>query len=179
MNDRQLQIIDAAIPLFLTEGVGVSTARIAKAAGVSNGTLFNAFATKQDLIDAIYRLTKTEMFGALTLCRGTFDRAALRQNWDEYLNWARAKPLHPKIMHLLLDAGLASARVKAEIDALIQPYGQALEATFVAGQMRGPNLSYINGLIFFYLDQVISQDLRGAEEDLAFTMLCDSIGLKP
>ena len=64
MPDRKSQIITAATSLFLNEGVGVSTASIAKAAEVSNGTLFNTFATRQILIDTIYKDAKTAMFGA-------------------------------------------------------------------------------------------------------------------
>lgn len=178
MNDRQKQIVKAAIPLFLTEGVSVSTARIANAAGVSNGTLFNAFPTKQDLIDAIYRSTKTAMFAAFPAPQGaSFGPKLLRKNWDAYLGWARAAPEDHKVMHLLRESGLASAGVKAEINALAAPHGQILVDALEQGTIRGPSVGFISDLIFNQIDLVIEHNLHGTNEELAFDMLCNSIGL--
>jgi len=178
MNDRQKQIIAAAIPLFLTEGVSVSTARIAKVAGVSNGTLFNAFPTKQDLIDAIYRSTKLAMLANFPVSEGRqFDLQQMRANWDAYLQWARAAPNDHKVMHLLREAGLASPAVEAEVDALSAPHAQTLMAALEHGTVRGPSVAFIGSVIFAQIDLVIDHNLTGADEDLAFAMLCDAIGL--
>lgn len=46
---RREQILDAARGLFLEQGLSVSTATIAKAAGVSEGTIFKRFSTKEEL----------------------------------------------------------------------------------------------------------------------------------
>jgi AcrR family transcriptional regulator len=43
------QILEAAREVFLEKGFGASTAEIAQRAGVSEGSLFNRFATKEDL----------------------------------------------------------------------------------------------------------------------------------
>jgi AcrR family transcriptional regulator len=43
------QILDAAREVFLEKGFNASTAEIAKRAGVSEGSLFNRFATKEEL----------------------------------------------------------------------------------------------------------------------------------
>lgn len=178
LTDRQLQIIEAAIALFLRDGVGVSTASIAKAAGVSNGTLFNAFATKQALIDTIYCLTKREMFEALPADKSApLTKAAIRTNWDGYFDWARSAPAHREIMHLLLDAGLASAEARAEIDALAAPHAAWMTQAWMAGTIQGPSVAFISGLIFHYLDLVLTEHLTGDDEALAFDMLCKSIGL--
>ncbi|MEM9840970.1 MAG: TetR/AcrR family transcriptional regulator [Pseudomonadota bacterium] len=178
MNERQKQIIAAAIPLFLNEGVSVSTARIAKVAGVSNGTLFNAFPTKQDLIDAIYRTTKLAMLATFPASAGgQLDRRQMRANWDAYLEWARVTPNEHKVMHLLREAGLASPEVQAEIDALSAPHAQTLMAALEDGTIRGPSVAFIGGVIFAQIDLVIDHNLTGADEDLAFAMLCNAIGL--
>ena len=178
MTDRKQQIIAAATTLFLDEGVGVSTARIAKAAGVSNGTLFNAFATKQILIDAIYKNAKIAMFGSAP-CFGDalYNRSNLRANWDGYLNWASKNPETRRVMHLLLDAGLASAATQAEVYDIAAPYTAWTQTALDQGVIRGPSVSFIGQLIFFHLDLVINENLDKAGEDLAFEMLCTSIGL--
>ncbi|MEL6683909.1 MAG: TetR/AcrR family transcriptional regulator [Pseudomonadota bacterium] len=178
MNERQTQICDAATTLFLKEGVGVSTASIAKAAAVSNGTLFNAFPTKQALIDAVYRRAKLGMFAALgKAADGPFTRAQLYANWQTYLAWARTNPEMHAVMHLLLESGLASAPVKAEIDALAAPYGASIAAALENGVIHGPNPAFISKLILVQLDLVLSENLNSADADLAFDMLCNAIGL--
>lgn len=179
MNDRQKQIIAAAIPLFLNEGVSVSTARIAQEAGVSNGTLFNAFPTKQDLIDAVYRKTKMDMLAVWPDPTGcSLDRAMMRANWDAYLGWARQAPQDHKVMHLLKDARLATPAIISEVDALAAPYGRPLIEAFQCGSIRGPSIGFISDLIFAQIDLVIDHNLTGAEEDLAFDMLCNTLGVQ-
>lgn len=178
MSDRQSKIIEAAIPLILGEGVGVSTAAIAKAAGVSNGTLFNAFATKQNLIDSIYLTAKTGMLDALSHSGDAqFDQETMYCNWCDYLEWARRNPHHRRIMHLLLEAGLVSFAMRATVDALSERHRLWITDALARGAIRGPNVDYIARLVFFHLDLVIDMALDGNDEALAFDMLCRSIGL--
>lgn len=170
--------MQAAIPLILKEGVAVSTAAIAKAAGVSNGTLFNAFATKQALIDAIFFATKAEMLASLTHAHGApFNRETVQRNWSDYLAWARRHPQERRIMHLLLDAGLVSLATRQEIDALGAPYGAWVAEALDQGTIRGPNVDYIVRLIFFHLDLVIDMSLDEGAAAMAFDMFCNCIGL--
>ncbi len=51
-SERRVAIIDAVLPLLIDRGVTVTTRQLAAAAGVSEGTLFNVFADKDELIDA-------------------------------------------------------------------------------------------------------------------------------
>lgn len=51
---RRTQIIDAAVRLFATEGFDTSTRDVAKAAGISQSLVFNYFASKEDLVRAVY-----------------------------------------------------------------------------------------------------------------------------
>jgi AcrR family transcriptional regulator len=50
---RRRAIVDAALPLLAERGTAVTTRELALAAGVSEGTLFNVFADKDELIDAV------------------------------------------------------------------------------------------------------------------------------
>ena len=178
MTDQKTKIMAAATDLFLTEGVRVATARIAAAAGVSNGTLFNVFPTKQALIDALYVDAKTSMFAAAAHSGDApFTRATVRDNWNGYLAWARANPGRRRVMHLLLDAGLASAAAQAQVDALAAPHAVWIQTALDRGIIRGPDVRFLGQLFFFHLDQLIDQRLSADAEDLAFDMLCASIGL--
>lgn len=60
--DKREQIFESALKLFVTFGFhGTPTSKIAKEAGVSNGTLFHYFATKEELIMALYISVKEDL----------------------------------------------------------------------------------------------------------------------
>jgi len=60
--DKEQEILAAALKLFVEFGFhGTPTSKIAKEAGVANGTLFHYFKTKEDLIVAIYNRTKEKL----------------------------------------------------------------------------------------------------------------------
>jgi AcrR family transcriptional regulator len=54
------RIIEAAADLFAARGFEVSTAEIARQAGVGEATIFRRFPQKEDLIDAVIELRMTE-----------------------------------------------------------------------------------------------------------------------
>jgi AcrR family transcriptional regulator len=60
--DSKSKILNAALVMFTNEGFhGTSTAKITKAANISNGTLFHHFKTKEELINTLY-LTEKELY---------------------------------------------------------------------------------------------------------------------
>ena len=60
--EKTRKILDTALRLFVEFGFhGTPTSKIAAEAGVANGTLFNKFATKDDLIIALYVDITTRM----------------------------------------------------------------------------------------------------------------------
>lgn len=52
-DERRQAIVDSTLPLLLEQGPDLSTREIAAAAGVAEGTIFRAFATKDELIEAV------------------------------------------------------------------------------------------------------------------------------
>lgn len=54
------KIVEAARTLFLREGINASTQAIARAAGVSEGSIFKRFSTKDDLFEAAMGVPKLE-----------------------------------------------------------------------------------------------------------------------
>lgn len=65
--EKTRKILDTALRLFVEFGFhGTPTSKIAQEAGVANGTLFNKFATKEELIVALYIDIKTRMHKYVT-----------------------------------------------------------------------------------------------------------------
>jgi AcrR family transcriptional regulator len=60
--DKKEKIIETALRLFVDNGFhGTATSKIAQEAGVANGTLFNYFKTKDELVIALYVSVKDDM----------------------------------------------------------------------------------------------------------------------
>ena len=60
--DKKEEILKAALKLFVEFGFHATpTSKIAKEAGIANGTLFHYYKTKEELILALYTHTKTRL----------------------------------------------------------------------------------------------------------------------
>ena len=120
MNDKQKQIIEATICLFAKDGVGVATAKIAKEAGVSNGTLFNYFDTKQALIEGVYLYIKEKM--AADIIAGLDFNADMKtiflNVWQNYSIWSWDNTMEHQVINLLTSSQILSADVKKAEDSL-------------------------------------------------------------
>lgn len=89
--DKQQDILNAALHLFVEAGFhGTPTSRIAKEAGVANGTLFYYFKTKEELIVALYNTIRyrfhTQAFAGHDPANGL--RESLEMAFMRSLDWA-------------------------------------------------------------------------------------------
>jgi AcrR family transcriptional regulator len=100
-EDKRNAILDAATALFSERGLAAApTSEISKRAGVAEGTLFTYFATKDDLINSLYRTVKLELADAMMsdFPRKKNVRTRLRHVWDRYVNWGIANPKQRKVL---------------------------------------------------------------------------------
>ena len=51
-EDRRTAIVEVTIPLLREHGAAVTTKQVAEAAGIAEGTVFRAFGTKDELVQA-------------------------------------------------------------------------------------------------------------------------------
>ena len=93
-EDRRNAIMAAATQIIASQGLGAPTALIAKAAGVSNGSLFTYFETKADLLNELYIELKSEVAATALdgLPQGEGAREQLEYVWLCWLRWAQTYP---------------------------------------------------------------------------------------
>ncbi len=87
VEQRRTQIVKAAVQLFIKQGFHKTTTRqIAGAAGVSIGSLYEYFASKEDVLYLVCHSIHTEVEKGVTdaLARGTGGRHALAEVIKEY-----------------------------------------------------------------------------------------------
>ena len=64
-EDKRAAILEAAAEAVAVLGVSAPTAKIAKGAGVAEGTLFTYFANKNELLNQLYLELKTDLGNAI------------------------------------------------------------------------------------------------------------------
>lgn len=90
-TDKQKSILAAALKLFVEFGFhGTPTSKIAQAAGVSNGTLFHYYKTKDELVIALYTDIKTRLgdYVAANTPDSKDLKELMRTNYLNTLYWA-------------------------------------------------------------------------------------------
>jgi AcrR family transcriptional regulator len=128
--EKRLAILRAAVCEIAQVGLGASTARIAKGAGLAEGTMFTYFATKDDLLNELYIELKTEAYRRIQagFPHGSGLRERVRHIWTEYLLWATENPDERKVSVLLNLSAIVTVatreRVGADREAVIQAMGE-------------------------------------------------------
>ncbi|CAB3751565.1 TetR family transcriptional regulator [Burkholderia puraquae] len=92
--DKHEAILAAAARALAEDGATATTARIARLAGVAEGTVFTYFETKDALLNALYVSLKAEMRDAMMagFPEGATAEQALRHAWNGYVSWGVANP---------------------------------------------------------------------------------------
>ena len=116
-EDKRTAILEAATEVVAVLGVSAPTAKIAKGAGVAEGTLFTYFANKDELLNRLYLELKMDLRDAMMTGypagKSLNDRS--RHVWDRYIGWGSAHPLKRRAMRQLA----VSDRITEECKKLV------------------------------------------------------------
>jgi AcrR family transcriptional regulator len=148
-DDKRAAILAAATRVIATEGLGAATAAIARAADVSNGSLFTYFETKADLLNQLYVELKTEM--AAAAMDGLSARGDIRKQsfhmWTHRLHWATAFPHKRRTLaHLSVCDDITPASRQAGHQAMAG-VAHLLEKSRENGPMRNTPLAFVVAIL--------------------------------
>ncbi len=106
-EDKRKAILEAAVRVFAEQGItNAPTAAISKAAGVAEGSLFNYFKTKNDLMNELYFELRQEFSRSLADFPHSGDaHTRLRYIWNRYLDLGKAHPKRLKVIAQLRASG--------------------------------------------------------------------------
>jgi AcrR family transcriptional regulator len=115
-EEKRMTLIDTATEAVALMGTGASTAKIASAAGVSEGTVFTYFPTKDELLNTVYLEIKRDL--ARAMLDGYPAQAGLEQRmrhvWDSYIGWGHKHPAKRKAMQQLTVSEKVTAESRRE-----------------------------------------------------------------
>jgi AcrR family transcriptional regulator len=161
-EDKRDAIMAAAIRVIAAQGLSAPTAVIAKEAGVANGSLFNYFPTKADLLNALYLELKAEM--ASVALDGLPVASDLRHQalhmWSHWLHWAASYPERRRtLVHLGVSDDITAASHRTGHQAMAG-IAELLERSRANGPMRDMPLGFVMGLMNATADATIDFMIR-------------------
>ena len=158
MSDKARQLTEAAIDLFASEGFwNTPTARIAKHAGVATGTLFNYFASKELLIDAVYTQLKREWMAHLTagLPAGGSLKEQVEHLWFRHIDWGLRFPRRYSLMNQLKLSNLVSQEAQQSQEAELAFAYDMIVRGIAAGQLVDAPVAYIAQIVYAQLEAAV------------------------
>lgn len=163
-TDRREKILEAALDCFVAEGFhGTAVPEVSKRAGVATGTLYHHFASKEALVNALYRQWK-ERIGVAVMTAfppGANVREQFRAIWFAMLEFAVKHPdgfafleLHNHRSYLDAESRAMENRLKdfgavvvtkAQADGLVKSGPPALLMELVFGAFIGMMRAHWDG----------------------------------
>lgn len=172
---HRVALLDAATRVFAAEGLGASTASIAREAGVSSGTFFVYFDTKTALVNELYVVLKSGMGRAATngLRAGASPHDQLRAMWDRWIAWALEDPDRRRALAHLSVAEELGNDSRLAVHAAYTGTVEILQQIVDGGPMREAPLSFVSTLMSVIADATIDElianpDPTGIRSTVAF-----------
>jgi TetR/AcrR family transcriptional regulator, fatty acid metabolism regulator protein len=189
-EERRRQILEAAVRAFARKGYhACRVGEIAEEAGVAYGLVYHYFGSKQEVLDAIFRETWTQMLARVREVHeegGPADEQVRKVTALLLRTWRRDPDL---VRVLVREVTRSPEQLRQQIDEIGHAY-EALEQIIVHGQGTGEFRSDIDskvGATVFYgaLEEVLTgwvmgqlpdgdEDIAKAEHDVT-SVLCDGL----
>ncbi|OSZ69639.1 TetR family transcriptional regulator [Sphingomonas sp. IBVSS2] len=156
-EEKRDALLTAAAELVAALGTAASTAKIAKAAGVSEGTLFTYFPTKDDLLNALFVEIETNLAETvLAPYPASVDaRERLRLIWCRVVEWGLAKPTWRKAMRQLKVSEHVTDASRRRCEARFRELREMVEEILSGHADPGFAAFYIDTALIGLADMVI------------------------
>ncbi|PAB58627.1 TetR/AcrR family transcriptional regulator [Anaeromicrobium sediminis] len=184
--DKKEMIMEAALRLFNEFGFhGTPTSKIAKEAGVSNGTLFNYFSTKEELINTLYleHITGCRDCVFKELNKDLSVKETMKYLWANAIRWHLKRPEMFKFMEQFAHSPYINNIGKEKKEELFRFAHGLVDKGISHGMFRYKNTKLICCCMEGALSHTTRYLLENENEDMddvieeSFNMLWQGIGL--
>lgn len=153
--------MESAIAIFAERGLAAPTSAISSEAGVAEGTLFAYFATKDDLLNALYREIKRDLADSMMagFPRKKSLRERLRHVWNAYITWGlEQQAAHRVLRQLDVWGGLTAESREAGVAPFLEI--KALAELALEQQILRPMPFEFLGAVFASMAEVTMETVR-------------------
>jgi AcrR family transcriptional regulator len=169
-QDKKDAILRASLKLFTERGFhGTPTAMISKEAGVSTGTLFRYFPTKEDLINATYAAAKAQLAKAITI--GLEDERTVegkvRRILGNTIRWSIANPREFLFVEQFSSSPYITQVTEEEVMRSYQFLDEVLDEGVRTGKIRDVKQDLTLFMLYGAISAAVKKSLRyGSDQDV-------------
>ncbi len=166
-EEKREALLAAASNLVASLGTGASTAKIAEAAGVSEGTLFTYFATKDELLNQLFMEINNHLAETMLAPypEAEAPRDQLRQIWNRLIDWGLKNPENRKAMRQLKVSDRVTAESRRHGKAVLSDARKMVERC-LAGHAAPDRASlYIDTILFGLAEITINAITAAPKKD--------------
>lgn len=148
-EDKKDAILGSAAELVAALGTSAPTAKIARGAGVAEGTLFTYFPDKDALLEALFLDIEGELAAALSagLPAEGSPREKMQAMWDRLIGWSAANPARLKALKQLKVSDRIGAECRRCGERLFADFKAVLEAGMAGHAGEALTTDYIGALL--------------------------------
>lgn len=148
-EDKRLALLSAAIDVFAEEGLSARTAKIARRAGVAEGTLFTYFETKDELFNQLYLHLKGELYQKMIPAypEQADLKTQVKHIWRAYVEWGVESDNVRQVMRLLVLSPYLNEQTKAEGTLIFKSQEQLLNRLAVETRLYDYPKDFLPALI--------------------------------
>jgi AcrR family transcriptional regulator len=156
-EEKRNALLAAALAAVASSGVAASTLKIAKDAGVAEGTLFRYFPTKDDLLNQLYLDLKSDLMASLA---AEFPaKAGIKRQfqhlWSRYIDWGVGSPDKRKALRQLEVSDRITVASQDASQAMFYKLQRMVEKGFETGVLRDQPILFLWGVIQALADLVL------------------------
>jgi AcrR family transcriptional regulator len=182
VSDKRKDILAAALRLFAEYGFHATpTSKIAKEAGVANGTLFYYYKTKEDLIVSLYIDIKSRMGEHVEahVAAADDEKEKFRQQFIQVVLWSLVNKFEFQFLQQFQSSPYAALLSPEDIKKQIAKTCHDIEAAIAKNLIKDRDTGFIltlmssqlNGLNQYLSKNNLSKEKQIAVINDAFTML--------
>jgi len=148
-DDKRTAILAAATQVVAAEGISAATARIAKIAGVAEGTLFTYFSNKDVLLNQLYLQLKGELRDVMlpSYPKSRSLRSRVKHVWERYLEWGIANPEKRKAVAQLSVCDRVTEETRAAASQAFDDIHTLVEESIASGQLHGHSPAFVSAIM--------------------------------
>ncbi len=165
-EEKRDALLEAASYLVAQLGTGASTAKIAKAAGVSEGTLFTYFSTKDDLLNDLFVEIETKL--AETMLAPYPMEASARDRlfivWSRLIEWGLNHSTARKALRQLKVSDRVTAESRKRCHAMFREARSIVEQC-LAGHSAPERVAFYIDTILFDLADITMNAIAAKPKD--------------
>jgi len=169
-TDKRNAILAAAARMVASSGVGAPTGRIARAAGVAEGTLFTYFATKNTLLNQLFLDLKRELQRATSTPPASGSRVErARHFWDRYIKWGVSFPTKRRALRQLAVSENVTRANKVAGRVMFAEIDRVLEHGLTSGCLKGFSMDFAGAIMIALAETTIDAIEREPRRSRALT----------